>query len=357
MSFTRPFWLLFCYSIRTLLGINTTSLYHFQHIEYLPGLAALPLAAGLYMLALYWKKRAVKKIGDEKLVSQLIRNYSPFHFLLKFLFLAVALAAIILGAANLRSPDAMENVSRKGVDVVIAIDVSKSMLAEDIKPNRLERARQLVYKLMDKLPDDRLGLVLFAGRAYMQMPLTTDHSAARMYVQQAGPDVVPTQGTVIAEALRTSNMAFNSKERKFKSIVLITDGEDHDPQAIPLAQQMAEDGVMINTIGIGSPEGSPIPDPVTNGFKRDEAGNTIISKLNEAELQQLAALTKGTYIRLNDIDEAVDAIMKQLGTIERTSPDDSAFRDYKNYFQWFLFLALVLLVAEFFFPERKWKTA
>lgn len=329
----------------------------FQHIEYLIGLAAIPLVIALFWWVLRWKKKTVKKIGDEKLVRQLISSYSPQNFLFKFLLVAVALAAIIAAAANLQQPGAMEQVQRKGVDIVVAMDVSKSMLADDIKPNRLERARQLVYKLMDQLPDDRIALVLFAGRAYMQMPLTTDHSAARMFVQQASPDVVPTQGTVITEALRMSNTAFNSKERKFKSIILITDGEDHDPGSVPLAQQMANDGVMINTIGIGSPDGAPIPDPATGDYKKDQAGNTIITKLNETELQQLAAATKGVYVRLTDIDAAVAAMKKQLGTIEQTSMDDSAFKNFKNYFPWFLGAALLLLVLEFFYPERKWKTA
>ncbi len=328
----------------------------FQYIEYLIGLAAIPLVIFLFWWTLRWKKKTVKKIGDEKLVSQLISNYSPFHFQLKFLLLAVGLAAIIVAAANLQKPGEMEQVQRKGVDVVIAMDVSKSMLADDIKPNRLERARQMVYKLMDQLPDDRIALVLFAGRAYMQMPLTTDHSAARMFVQQAGPDVVPAQGTVITDALRMSNTAFNSKERKFKSIILITDGEDHDPNAVQLAQQLAQDGVMINAVGVGSPDGAPIMDPVTNDYKKDQAGNTVISKLNEQELQQLAAATKGVYVRLADTEAAVTAMKKQLGTIEQTSMEDSAFKNFKNYFPWFLGLAIFLLVLEFFFPERNWKT-
>jgi Ca-activated chloride channel homolog len=331
--------------------------FRFQHIEYLVALAVIPLVVILYAQLLYWKKNTAKKIGDPKLVQALIVNYSPLNFLLKFLFFVVALAAIIFAAANLQQPGAMDNIQRKGVDVVIAIDVSKSMLAEDIKPNRLERARQLVYKLMDQLPNDRVGLVLFAGRAYLQMPLTTDHGAARMYIQQAGPEVVPTQGTVISEALRASNSAFNSKERKFKSIVLITDGEDHDPQAVQLAQQLAQNGIMINTIGIGSAEGAPIMDPATNEYKKDETGNTVVSKLNETELQQLAGATKGVYVKLSDVDAAVNAITKQLNTIESTSLDDNAFRDYKSYFQWFLAIALLLLLVEFFFPEKKLKVA
>lgn len=325
----------------------------FQHIEYLIGLAGIPLVVALFLWVLRWKKKTARKIGDEKLVQQLTGSYSPRNFLFKFLLLAVSLAAIITGAANLQQPGPMEQVQRKGVDVAIALDVSKSMLADDIKPSRLDRAKQMVLKLMEQLPDDRVALVLFAGRAYMQMPLTTDHSAARMFVQQASPDVVPAQGTVITEALRMSNTAFNSKERKYKSIILITDGEDHDPGAVPLAQQLTEDGVMINTIGIGSPEGAPILDPATGDYKKDQQGNTVITKLNEPELQQLAAATKGIYLRLSNIDEAVKALKDQLATIESTSMDDSAFKNFKNYFPWFLGAALVLLVLEFFYPERK----
>jgi Ca-activated chloride channel homolog len=332
-------------------------MFRFQYIEYLIGLAVIPLLVTLFYFVLIWKRDTKKKIGSEKLVNQLIRNYSPKNFLIKFIFAALALAAIIAGIANPQLPGAMENVQRKGVDIVLAMDVSKSMLAEDIKPNRLERARQVVYKLMDRLPDDRIGLVLFAGRAYMQMPLSTDHAAARMYVQQAGPETVPTQGTVVADALRMSNTAFNSKERKFKSIVLITDGEDHDPQAVALAQQLVTEGVMINTIGIGSPSGAPIVDPVTKEYKKDENGNTIITKLNETELQQLAGATKGVYVRLDDVDDAVKKIVDQLGTIEQTSLEDSAFKDYRNYFQWLLGFGLLLLIIEFFFPERKLSTA
>jgi Ca-activated chloride channel homolog len=328
-------------------------MFRFQHIEYLIGLAAIPLLAGLFYLVLTWKKNTKKKIGNEKLVNELIRSYSSKNFLIKFVLATLALGLIIGGIANPQRPGEMENINRKGVDIVLAMDVSKSMLAEDIKPSRLERARQVVYKLMERLPNDRVALVLFAGRAYMQMPLTTDHAAARMYVQQASPDAVPTQGTIISEALRMSNTAFNSKERKFKSIILITDGEDHDPNAIQLAQQLVTEGVMINTIGIGSPAGAPIVDPATREYKKDEYGNTIITKLNEAELQQLAAVSKGVYVRLENVDAAVNSIVDQLGTIERTALEDNAFRDYKNYFQWLLAAALALLLIEFFFPERK----
>jgi len=327
--------------------------YSFQHSEYLPALGIILLLAFLFWQTVHWKQNTTRKIGDSRLVQDLIGNYSSFNFLLKFILLSLALVAIILGAANLQAPGAMDKVQRRGVDVIIALDVSKSMLAEDIKPNRLEKARQLLYKLTDELQDDRIGLVLFAGRAYMQMPLTSDHGAARMYIQQAGPDVVPTQGTVIADALRMSNTAFNSKERKYKSVILVTDGEDHDPEAQAVSKQLAENGVMINTVGIGSPQGAPIMDPTTNEYKKDDAGNTVISKLNEAELQQLASSTQGVYVQLNDIDAAVTAITKQLDTIAGDNLEDNAFKEYRNYFQWFLGIALLFLSFEFFFPERK----
>ena len=323
----------------------------------MPALLAVPLLIVLFVLVLRWKKDTVRKIGDSGLVSHLIKGFSHRKFLAKFVLSALAVTFIILGMLNLQKPGTMENIDRKGVDVMIALDVSKSMLAEDSKPNRLEVAKQLVNKLMGQLQNDRIGLILFAGRAYMQMPLTTDHGAARMYVQNAGPEVVPTQGTVISEALRLSNAAFNSKEKKFKAVVLITDGEDHDPASMEVAKQLAENAIMINTVGIGSAEGAPIMDPLTNTYKKDPEGNTIISRLNEAQLQQLAQTTKGVYVRLTDSDQAVASIIQQLSTIEKTALEDSAFKDFKSYFQWFLGAALLFLLVEFFLPERKWNTA
>ena len=329
----------------------------FQQEIYLSALALLPLLALVFFAVLSWKKKTLKKIGNPRLVQSLIRAHSPVNFFIKFLLPVIALAAIIFAVANLQKPGQMEQIGRKGVDVMIALDVSKSMLAEDIQPNRLERAKQVIQKLIEKMPDDRIGLILFAGRAYMQMPLTTDHSIARMYIQQAGPDLVPTQGTMISEALRMANASFNSKERKYKAVVLITDGEDHDPQTLPLAEQLSANGIMINTIGIGSPQGSPIIDHSTNEYKKDLQGNTVISKLNESILQQLSAATQGRYILLNNPDNAVNGIIDQLGKIEATALQDQAFKDYKSYFQWFLGAALLLLLIEFLLPERKFRVA
>jgi Ca-activated chloride channel family protein len=327
--------------------------FRIEHIDYLIGLAGLPILLLLLWWLLQWKKKTISRIGDPSLVSQLIGNFSSVRFLIKAGLAVVAFMVIVMGAANLQKPGSMENVQRKGVDVMLVLDVSKSMLARDIKPSRLERAKQFLIRLVDQLPSDRIGLVLFAGRAYLQMPLTTDHGAAHMYIQEASPDVVPTQGTVIADALRMANAAFNSKERKYKSIVLVSDGEDHDPDAAKVAKQLAEDGVLINTVGIGSPEGSPIEDPATGELKKDEEGHTVMSKLNEAELQQLATETNGTYLRLDNVEDALITMTQQLGAAEKKATSDSEFIDYKSYFQWFLGAAMLLLLGEFLIAERR----
>jgi Ca-activated chloride channel family protein len=331
--------------------------FRFENIIFLSGLAVVPLVVFLFWRLLKWKKETSAAIGDPSLVKELLKNYSPKKFNLKFLLSVIALAVVIIAIANLQRKGKMENVTRKGVDVMIVMDVSKSMLAQDIKPSRLERAKQLVNKIIERMENDRIGLVLFAGRAYMQMPLTTDHAASKMYVQNAGPDVVPTQGTVIAEALKMANSAFNSKERKYKSIVLISDGEDHDPEALPVAKTLQQDGVMINTVGIGSPEGAPIIDPNTNDYKKDAQGNNVITKLNEAELQQLAQAGNGIYERLEDPTETADAVTKQLGTIEQKAVSDNSFVNYISYFYWFIALAIVLLLVEMFVSEKKMNTS
>ena len=324
-----------------------------EHIEYLIGLAALPLLLLLLWSLLSWKRKAASRIGDPSLVRQLIGNFSSARFLIKAGLMLVALMVIVMAAANLQKPGSMENIQRKGVDVMLVLDVSKSMLARDIKPSRLEKAKQFLIRLVDQLPNDRIGVVLFAGRAYLQMPLTTDHGAARMYIEEASPDAVPTQGTVIADALRMANTAFNSKERKYKSIVLVSDGEDHDPDAAKVAKQLAAEGVLINTVGIGTPEGSPIEDPVTGELKKDQDGHTVISKLNEAELQQLATETNGTYVRLDNVEDGLITITEQLNAAEKKAMSDNEFIDYKSYFQWFAGAAILLLLVEFLLAERR----
>jgi len=255
--------------------------FQFQYKELLLLFSALLVFVLLFVLLLRWKKRTIKRIGDNRLVQQLIKNFSPQLFAGKFTLFSLAFALGVIAVANLRQPGSAENISRKGIDVVIALDVSKSMLATDLSPNRLERAKQMILKLMEQMQNDRIALVLFAGKAYMQMPLTIDHGAAAIFVSSATPDAVPAQGTVFTEALQMSARAFNTKEGRFKAVVLISDGEDHDEDALKTAESISQQGIMVCTVGIGSPEGSQIPDSSTNDYKRDAMGNIVISKLNE----------------------------------------------------------------------------
>jgi len=307
----------------------------------------------LYVFVLRSKKNTIKKIGDPALVNQLIKDYSPAKFLIKFVLIVTAFVAGIIALANPRMPKGTTIVNRSGIDVMIALDVSKSMLADDIKPSRLERAKQFIERLIDKLPDDRIGIVVFAGRAYLQMPLTTDHSAAKMYLSSATPDVVPTQGTVIGDALKMCYAAFNTKEKKYKSVVLVSDGEDHDKTAEKVTKAMAEEGVMINTVGIGSPEGTTIIDPATGVTKTDAEGRPVITKLNEKELQSIAANGNGLYELFTNTDDVVNGIDTQLKKMGQHSITENSLVNFKNFFPWLLGLALILLVAEFFVSEVK----
>ena len=328
--------------------------YQFFNKEFIWLFAAVVLFIILFILLIKWKKKVHSRFGDTHLVKALTRSYSPRLFNLKFGMLGLAFVAGVIMAMDLRKPGGPEGMNRKGIDVVIALDVSKSMLATDLAPNRLERAKQLIGKLMNEMPNNRIGLVLFAGKAYLQMPLTTDHGAARMFVMSASPDAVPQQGTVISEAIRRSSNAFNVTERRFKSMVLISDGEDHDPEAVTTAKELAEYGLMINTVGVGSPDGSYIPDPATGQNKVDPAtGSAVISKLNEDILKQVSATTNGVYVHLEDTDEAVTQLMDQLSQIETRAYTDVSLINFKAYYWWFAAAMLVLLLAEYFLPDKR----
>jgi len=294
-------------------------------------------------------------MGDPRLVNELISNFSSTAFNIKF---SVTLLAFLLGVfavANLRKPGNPDELMRKGIDLVIALDVSKSMLATDLEPSRLERAKQFIGRLMNAMPNDRMALVLFAGKAYLQMPLTTDHRAAQLFVASAHPQAVPQHGTVISEALTMSLNAFNTTERRYKAVILISDGEDHDAEAVSTAKELSSQGMMINTVGIGSPEGSYIFDPATGENKKDETGATVISKLNEESLKAIAETTNGVYVRLQSSDEAVDVIKQQLAQIEAKAFGDITLMNFKTYYWLFAGAMLLFLVVEFFISERKRK--
>jgi len=327
--------------------------FQFQHKEFIFLFAGIAILALFFIALLQWKKTVTKRIGDKNLIKALITNYSSQLFTSKFIVVSAAFALGVIAVMNLRKPGEPEAVNKKGIDIAIALDVSKSMLAADLAPNRLERAKQFVTKLLHEMPNDRIALILFAGKAYLQMPLTTDHGAAKLFVSSASTDAVPQQGTVISDALEMSANAFNSTDKKFKTVLLISDGEDHDEDAVATAKKLSEQGVMINAIGIGSPEGATIPDPATGDVKKDEAGNTVVSKLNEEALKQIATETNGIYIRLQSSDEAVTLLTKQLSQIDKKSFSDISQVNFKSFFIWFAAAMFILLLVENFIPERK----
>jgi Ca-activated chloride channel homolog len=327
--------------------------YSFQYKEFIWLLLAIPVLTFLFLAIIQWKKKVIKRTGDKRLVKALINNYSSKRFTAKFIFLSIAFALGVGAVMNPRKPGASNNTNRKGIDLAITLDVSKSMLATDLQPFRLERAKQFINKLMNEMPDDRIALVLFAGKAYLQMPLTIDHGAAKMYVSSAGPDAVPQQGTVISDALNKSADVFNNTERRFKAVILITDGEDHDADAVKTAKDLARQGVMINCIGIGSPEGSTLVEPSTGEIKKDENGNTVISKLNEEVLKEIARETNGIYIRLQSSDDAVAILMKHLSQIDRKAFGDVSLMNFTTYYGWLAGVMFFLLLVENFISERK----
>jgi len=326
----------------------------FQNIAFLLGLLALVPLALLFVYVLKWKQKTKKALGDERLVNQLTRNYDHRKYRLKVIAILVAIALLIVAAANLRKPDKAKGSTANGIDVMIALDVSKSMLSQDEKPTRLDKARQLIYQLTQQLQGNRLGLVVFAGQAYLQMPLTPDAAATKMFVSNASPDLVAVQGTNISDALRLSDASLDTKERKYKTVILITDGEDHEDKAVEVAKELADHGTVLHTIGVGSAEGVPITEPGSNDYKRDENGQTVISKLNEALLQQLAATGNGTYHKLDNTTAVADALVKELDAMEKkTIGNEDGYTIYTSFYPLFLGAALVLLIAEVFISERK----
>ena len=327
----------------------------FQRIEFLLGLILLIPLVLLFVYVLRWKRKVRNHMGDEELVDKLTENFSPLNFRYKFYLLIAAIVLCIVAAANLRSPKPGAGGKRTGIDVMVALDVSNSMLAQDIKPNRLERAKQLLGKFVEQIGDNRLGLVVFAGQAYLQMPLTSDHAAAKMYISNASTNAVSLQGTVVGDALSICNASLDTKEKKYKAIILISDGEDHDEKSQEVVEQLVDNGVIVHTIGIGSPEGSPIYDPETNDFKKDMAGNVIISKLNEQELKSIAEETGGTYLLFSSADEVVDQLRSSIAQMETKQIGTGEHREYATYFQWFVLGAIILLVLELIIPERKMK--
>ncbi len=329
----------------------------FEHTDYLWGLLLVIPLIWLVYYVVQRKKKIIRKIGNAALARTLINNYSPRRFLLKsILFLGVLLLGI-LAFANIQTPDNKdESEAKKGIDVMVALDVSKSMLSSDIKPTRLAKAKQVINQLIDQLGDNRLGIVVFAGQAIMQMPLTDDIGAAKMYVSTIDPDMMPIQGTEIGDALTACNRAFHTGEKKYKAIIVISDGEDHDPKTEDALKELENSGVIVHTIGVGTVEGSQIIDPATNEPKKDAQGNIVISKLNEQELKNIASSTGGQYALLGNDMDAPKKIATAINNTDKKMIRTGRMPGEKNFTSYFPILIvgmMLLLVIELFISERK----
>lgn len=298
----------------------------------------------------------MQKFGAASLLSRLAPQASSNKHIVKFVLLAVAFICIILGFANPQIGTKTEKVKRQGIDVVIALDVSNSMLADDIKPNRLLRAKNFVSNFIDELSNDRLGLVVFAGRAYQQMPLTVDYSASHMYLKTISTNLVPTQGTNIGEAVNVAMETFVPGEEKNKALVIISDGEDNEEGAEAAIDEAVKMGIRIFTVGVGTDKGGPIPESingVTTDYRRDEENNIVLTKMNEEMLKKIAEAGNGKYYRLGTGKEEVSAILKELGKINKTEAEEVVFTDFDDHFVLLLALACILLLIEWWISERK----
>lgn len=285
----------------------------------------------------------------------MLLRHSPRRFNFKFLLLTLAFVFGVLAAMSLRKPGGDDGVRREGIDVVFALDLSKSMLAQDVVPSRLERAKEFISKMIKSMPQNRVGLVWFAGKAYVQMPISGDHGAAQMFVTDANPDIIPMKGTVIGDALEESLKTFGEREAKFKALVLISDGEDHDEKALELSKDLAKRGLMVNTIGIGSPQGSFIPDSTGENKVDEESGQVIVSRLNEKLLQQIAINTNGVYVRLDNTNDAIKKVTDQLKQIDKKVSADMNLMSFTYYFWIFVGLMLLALIIEQLLPDGKRK--
>jgi Ca-activated chloride channel family protein len=312
----------------------------------------LPLLIVFYVVAFKAKKRAMAKFGTLDLIKKLSRNTSRGRQITKISLLLVAIFFLVLALARPQIGTRIEEVKREGVDVLVAIDVSKSMLARDIPPSRLDKAKHEVESFIDRLRGDRIGLIAFSGVAFVQCPLTLDYGAAKIFLDIMEPSLIPTPGTALGQAIQKAIDAFDQQERKHKVLVLITDGENHGENVMTFAEEAERQGVVIYTVGIGSPQGEPIPEPGGSGFKKNRQGEVVITKLDEFTLEKIALQTGGKYFRATSGEEELDKIYDEISQMEKKELGSLQFSQFEDRFQYLVFFAMLLLVIEFLLPER-----
>ncbi len=328
----------------------------FENIQLLWALALIPLMIVIFLLVRRWKRKALKALGDQKTVRMVIPEVSFSRPGIKFILYIIAFTAMIFAVANPQIGIKVEEGKKSGSDLMILLDVSNSMLAGDLSPSRLENAKRAISKMIDNMHNDRVGIIIFAGEAYVQLPITTDYSAAKLFLNNINTEIVPTQGTAIGAAIEMGMKSFSTVSGTTKAMVIMTDGENHEDDAVAAAKNANAKDVTIHVIGLGSPEGAPMPiyrngNPV--GFRKDESGQTVVSKLNEEMCKEIAAAGEGVYVRASNADSGLGIVLDQVNKMQKKTYDSKVFKSYEDRFQFFLIIALVLLLVEFFISNRK----
>ncbi|MBQ0907635.1 VWA domain-containing protein [Flavobacterium sp. F-328] len=324
--------------------------------KYLYLLVILPLVVLVFMANLYWKRKKQREFGDLEMVKKLSPDASIFKPVAKLVLLLVALLALVFALVNPKIGTKMETVKREGIDIVFAMDVSKSMLAEDVAPNRLDKSKQLVSQIIKQLGSDRIGIVAYAGSAFPVLPITTDYGVARMFLQSMNTGMVSSQGTSLDEAIKLSATYFDEKSKTSKLLILISDGEDHSEGAESAAEEANKLGLKIITIGVGTEKGANIPlkrNGVVEGYQKDNNNEIVITKLNKASLEVIAKTTKGSYVSGNNTKEVVEHIKNTLNNIQKTEFEATEMAEFQSQFQWFLGLGFLLLLIDVFVLDRK----
>lgn len=330
-------------------------MFRFAHPEYLYLLVLVPLLVVLNIYMAARRRKSLERFGQMETISQLMPDVSFVRPIVKFYFLLTSFAIIIFALAGPQFGSKLETVKRKGIELVIALDVSNSMNAADIEPTRLERAKQGISRLVDRLEGDRVGVVIFAGQAYTQLPITADASAAKMFVSNITTGSVPSQGTDISAAIKLSMKSFSKKEGINRAIIVVTDGEDHEAAAVEAAKEAVANGVRVITVGMGLPKGSPIriPGGGETDFMKDKEGNVVITKLNESMLQEIAAAGSGVYIPANNLRNGIENLLDTLSKLEKSEMESKVYSEYDEQFQYLAAIVLLLLIIDATILERK----
>jgi Ca-activated chloride channel homolog len=330
----------------------------FENPEFLVGLWIIPFLILLLIFQAFNRKRSLKKWGNLELVKKLFPQYSRSKFWIKGIFKIIAFASLVIAIANPQIGSKLSEAKREGIDLMILLDVSNSMLSEDVKPNRLELSKQYISRIISKSEQDRIGLIVFAGRAYTQVPLTSDHSALKLFLSSIEPGMIGNQGTLIAEALNLATNSFPKNDEKSRAVLLITDGEDHEENAIKAAKSADSAGIIIHSLGVGSEEGGPIP-IVNNGenlgYKKDQTGSVIVSKLNPQILSEIATEANGKAFFTYNSGDVIGDLLSELQKIQKQKFGSQIFSEYEDRFYYFAALSLFFLLLDLMLSDRKSK--